>query len=363
MASNDLGLPETSRRALQEITERGRRAAHWLESERGYRRIYMGGAPTAGLGSPKSDIDIFVVLDSRAPASSEQLAFEGARVDIEYLELTSLRRLVDTCTTFRSTAEDLEQIGYATRSRLDSLTRFLLGEIVVDEDGALGALLDRLADRCEEYQRLLVARHATDVENIGDDVTGALLNGDLPGAEYQSREALYRAAEAYLAGRGDYYLNTKWLWAKWARTAGSGLGDGPDAVVGAILRDPHLPSPGDAVHRNLWLAQDLLAMATTGYRYRPVPTAHPAHCRRQPTDSLLRTSDSYLVTQQTASQAASQAVALSGPGVLLWGVAHGRTEREALRLVQAQLAEDGVSVPLDEISGYYRLLRDHRLIT
>ncbi|WP_280724696.1 hypothetical protein [Kitasatospora sp. MAA4] len=352
--SENPALPESSRKALDEILERGRRAAGRLESERGYRRIYMGGAPTAGLGSPKSDIDLFVVLDSRAPTSSEQLAFEGARVDIEYLELDALRSLVDTCTAFRSTSEDMEQIGYATRSRLDSLTRFVLGEILLDQDGALRDLLDRWADRRADYQRLLVARHATDVENLGDDVTGALLNEDLPGAEYQSREALYRAAEAYLCGRGDYYINTKWLWTKWARTVGDELG----AAVSGILRDPRLPSAGDAVSRNLWLAQDLVAMAATGYRYRPVASADPEHCRRQPADSLVPTSDSYLVTQQTASQA----VELSRQGVLLWGVAHGRTEQEALRLVQAQLSADGIGVPIEEIGGYYRLLRDHRLI-
>ncbi|MFS0696653.1 hypothetical protein [Streptomyces nitrosporeus] len=338
--------------AVLEIVERGRRAARWVAAGRGHERVYIGGAPLAGLGSPKSDIDLFVVTDSGRHADSEQVEFEGDRVDIEYVKLPSLRGAVDLCTTFRATAGNMRQIGYASRSRMDTLARFLLGETVVD-DGVLADLREHLEEDRGEFLRLLVARHCVDVQNIGDDVTGALLNGDLPGADYQSRELLYRAADAYLCRCDDPYVNTKWLWAKWERTAGDTLGPGTRAVI----RDPHLPDTLAAVRRNVWLAQDLTAMAATGYTYRPLTTAAPEHCRRTREYALIPTRDEYLVMRRV-----NEGVALSRQGVLLWGLAHGRSEEDAVRAVREVLAEqDGADVPLAEISAYYRMLAGHGL--
>ncbi|MFE5796703.1 hypothetical protein ACFQ8C_29580 [Streptomyces sp. NPDC056503] len=351
------GTAETGRSAalrptLEAITDRGRRVVHWLADQRGYSRIYLGGAPTAGLGSPKSDIDIFVVLDSDAPASSEQIDFESDRVDVEFIRLSGLRAMVESASSFSAAADDLRQITAHSRSRMDFLTRFLLGEIIVD-DGALAELQKLLKERQGEYLRLLVSRHCVDVQNITDDVVGALLNEDIPSADYQSREALYRAAEAYLASHGDPYVNTKWVWTKWERTVGDRLGEG----VRQVLRDAHLPVPGEAVLRNVWLSQDLVAMAATGYAYQPVLSAGPEHCRRTPEYSLIPAADIYLVLRQ-----ANEAVSLSRQGVLLWGVSHGRRTQDALVEVQRILDSDGLSVSIDEIEGYYRMLVETGLL-
>ncbi|MFG2428708.1 hypothetical protein [Streptomyces sp. NPDC048590] len=339
--------------AVGEIVERGLRAARWVAETRGYERVYAGGAPLAGLGSPKSDVDLYVVTDGKQRQDAEQVEFEGERVDIEFIALPSLRGAVDLCTTFRASPDNMRQIGYASRSRMDFLTRFLLGDIVVD-DGVLQDLRDHLQEDRTEFLRLLVARHCVDVQNIGEDVEGALLNKDLPGADYQARELLYRAADAYLCHRDDPYVNTKWLWAKWERTVGDGLG----TATREVIRSPHLEDTEGAVRRDVWLAQDLVAMAATGYRYEPLPDSDPWHCRRTTEYALVPTRDEYLVMRR-----ANEAVSLSRQGVLLWGLAHGRSREDACKAVRAVLAEqDGADVSLEEIDGYYGGLEDHGLI-
>jgi hypothetical protein len=332
----------TAAEAIAAISDCGRRAARWLADERGYTRVYVGGAPMAGLGSPKSDVDLFVVVDGQAGAA-EQIEFEGGRVDVEFIQLATLRGTVDTCSTFLATAENPRQVGFASRSRLDSLTRFLLSEIIVD-DGSLAELQEQLCEERAEYRKILIARHAIDVQNIGEDVEGQLLNEDLPGAEYQSRELLYRAAEAYLAANDDFYVNTKWLWAKWARTVGDDLG----AEVRAVIENPSLGAHRDVVARNLWLAQDLVAMAASGYRYQPIVEVEPAHARRQPFFALFPTSDALLVMRRV-----NEAVSLSRQGVLLWGLSHGRTADEAIAITHKMLTEEGIDLQEDEVREYY----------
>lgn len=339
---------------LDAIRGRGTRMARHMAAEQGFRRIYTGGAPLAGLGSPCSDIDLFVVLDEGEEDTEEQLFFEGQRVDVEYLRLRDLESLIDRFSSFTATSDNAEQIGFASRSRLDRVTRFLLSEIVVD-DGELGRLHAKLTDAGTEFRKLLIARHAQDAQNAAEDVSGAVLNGDLQSAEYQSREMVYFAAEAYLCAAGDLYVNTKWLWAKWARTFGDG---GPqDAELATVIRDLGLADPADAVARNIWLAQDLLAMAATGYTYAPVTAPRPAHTRRNPRYTLLPFSDGFVVTQQVGA-----GVELSREGVLLWGVAHGRPRAEAATAARKIMSEQGLDVSEDDVLAYYDSLVARELI-
>ncbi|WP_328904141.1 hypothetical protein OHR86_32985 [Streptomyces sp. NBC_00441] len=339
-------------RILGEIRDRGARAARHAAAEHGFRRVYMGGAPLAGLGSPCSDIDIFVVLDGE-DRSTEQFAFEGQRVDVEYVQLAELETLVRRFTTFEGTSTDTGQLSFAGRSRLDRTARFLLSEIVVDEGGQLAALHAQLAKGEDAFRKVLIARHAQDIQNAGEDVIGALLNGDPSNAEYQSREMVYRGAEAYLAGEGDVYVNTKWVWAKWDRT----VGDKAGGQLAEVLHDLGMPSTRDAVIRNLWLTQDLVAMAATGYRYVPVLDVTPPFCRRNPRHTLLPFADGFFATHEVGS-----ATELSREGVLLWMLAHGRTKADAVAAARASFAAEGVEIAQEDVSAYYDILEQSGLM-
>jgi hypothetical protein len=348
-------LAEDERKSqVEAIVERGRRAARAIASQRQYTRVFTGGAPLAGLGSPRSDIDIFVVLDDKSSGSDEQTEFEGQRVDIEYLTLAELAQRVASAVPFRATAAEPAQLGRASRSWLDTLTRFLLGEIMVD-DGNLEALHGKLTNQSSDYTRLVIARHAQDFQNRAEDVDGALLNGDLFGADYQSREMVYLAAEAALCAQGDLYINTKWLAARWERTMrGSVL-----EPVGEFIADLSLPDRRQAVRRNIWLAQDLFVQAATGYRYTlttdfpdawPIP---PGVVWRDPKLSILPFSDGIVVRRDFG-----RGMRLSSEGMLLWALAHGRDRESAVTETAKHLEAAGHYVSTPEIDEYYgNLLR------
>lgn len=331
-----------------DVLSRGRRAAEWLAKEHPVSRIYLGGAPTAGLGSPMSDIDLFVVRADRESPPPAQLEFEGERVDVEYLDLDRLRGDVQESTVFRVTNTDFSQTARFSRNRLDVLTRFLLGEVVVD-DGELAALRGRLTESMPDFSRLLITRHAIDAHNLTEDVCGAILNGDAPATRYLSQELLHRATEAYLCMRGDLYVNTKWIWARWRRSASDLL----KAAVTEVI-DHSYAAEGDVVRRNRFLAQDLLVMAATGLEYEPVLGADPEHHTR-PIDVCVipMKGDGVLI-----EAIRGESVLLSWQGALLWGIAHGRPREEAVRLMGGVLASKGLQVGEDEIAAYHASLVD-----
>ncbi|MFD0885806.1 hypothetical protein ACFQ08_14750 [Streptosporangium algeriense] len=311
-------------------------------------RIYLGGAPTAGLGSPMSDIDLFVVrADCESPPPA-QLEFEGERADVEYLDLEQLRRDVQESTVFRVTNTDFSQTARFSRNRLDVLTRFLLGEVVVD-DGELAALRRRLADNMPDYKRLLIARHAIDAHNLNEDICGAILNGDAPATRYLSQEFLHRATEAYLCMRDDLYVNTKWIWARWRRSASEPLKASLTEVI-----DHAYTAEGDVVRRNRFLGQDLLVMAATGLEYVPVPGAEPRHHSRRTGVSVIPMRGGGVLIESVRGES----VLLSWQGALLWGVSHGRTKEEAVHLMGGALASAGLQVGEDEIAAYHASLVD-----
>ncbi|MFF4413749.1 hypothetical protein ACFYY8_14545 [Streptosporangium sp. NPDC001559] len=311
-------------------------------------RIYLGGAPTAGLGSPMSDIDLFVVRADCESLPPAQLEFEGERADVEYLDLEQLRRDVQESTVFRVTNTDFSQTARFSRNRLDVLTRFLLGEVVVD-DGELAALRQRLADNMPDYKRLLMTRHAIDAHNLNEDICGAILNGDAPATRYLSQEYLHRATEAYLCMRDDLYVNTKWVWARWRRSASEPLKASLTEVI-----DHAYTAEDDAVGRNRFLAQDLLVMAATGLEYVPVLGAVPGHHSRRVDVSVIPMKGSGVLIESVRGES----VLLSWQGALLWGVSHGRPKEEAVHLMGGALASAGLQVGEDEIAAYHASLVD-----
>ncbi|MEU1880044.1 nucleotidyltransferase domain-containing protein [Streptosporangium sp. NPDC020072] len=322
------------------VVERGRRAGAWLKERFPQARIYTGGAPLAGLGSPFSDIDIFVVLNDDQSRLDEQLDFEGERLDVEHITLKNLSTAIDECSEFRFSRDDRRQMAFASRARLDHLTRFALGEILAD-DHVLETLQRQLGRAVDEFTKLLVARHCVDGANLAEDIAGALANGDASSADYLAREQLYRSAEAYLCSKGDRYIGTKWLWARWERTVGDDLGA---EVRSSIHREPGEPSGLDRTRR---LAQDLAVMASTGHDYHPTAKPHPGTWARRADTVVVPTREGALLLTPGRDD-----VAVSWQGALLWGLAHGRTMEQTTALMGEALLKAGESATGEEIAEY-----------
>ena len=174
----------------QEIARASVTRAGSYASEAGLSSVYVGGAPLAGLGSPKSDTDVFVVVDS-VPGDTEQVIQDGHRLDVEYITWAKLDELAELVMDYRVTPLDMTQLTRASRSALDFITRFHYGHVLADHDGRLASLQSRISSPESRLKDLLIARHAIDMGNLVEDVDGAIQSGDLACADYQGREAVY----------------------------------------------------------------------------------------------------------------------------------------------------------------------------
>lgn len=308
-------------------------------------RAFLGGSLFAGLGTPQSDVDLFLVPDAGADEPDRQVLVGGSRVDVECWPLAELRKAVDTCTVFSVTEADASQAQYASRPLLDRLARFAHAELVRD-DGVLAGLQARVRAAGGELARLVAARTGVEVRLNTEDAHGFLEVGDWPAAHHISRLALLSAAEAALSARGDVYLGPKWIWARWRRTIGDALGaDVTDVVFDRVATDPAAD-----VRRRLWLAQDLL-----------LGTVTPAYDLRVDPDPALPRRDSYATPFPTADavlvyRTGRKAVRLSPAGALLWGLAHGRDRRTAVDAVLDHLRATTPAVSADQVGSYHASL-------
>lgn len=299
--------------------------------------VFLGGSPLVGLGTPFSDVDVFVMFREDRKSTTEQLPFDGQRVDVETHSLDNLRAVVECVREVRMTTEDLSQIAFATRDRLDMLLRFLSGEIVAD-DGTLTELAGQVSDREEPLQHVLTARQATMVGNHVEDVRGFVEVGDPHAARHMSVQALLAAAEALLARVGDPYLGPKWVWQKWARSVDQSYAP----HIRELLFSRDLPG---AVNPHLWAAQDLLVHAFGFGGYDPVAAAAEEPVR-DPYATPIVTTDNVLMYRP-----GRQTARISTQGLLLWGIAHGRTRAEAVKLFTETPA--GAGIAASAVGDYY----------
>jgi hypothetical protein len=327
---------------VPDVVERSRDLAQKVLPQLRARAAFLGGAPFAGLGTPTSDVDLHVVVDGAPERGGEQLLVDGARVDVRYWSEQQLTDAVDLCTDYRFSEDEPAQLNMLSRRMIDLIVRFTLGDVVVD-DGVLAKLAQRVTVGQDQLIKMIVAIHAVDAENRVEDAKGFAAMSEPGAAGFISRQALMLAAEAALAARGDIYLGPKWIWTRWRRTIGDSFGaDVRDLVLGSQR------TVDDNGLSQLWLAQDLLVHAVSGYSY-PILTAAPdGRPRRTPYATPIPTTTAVLV-----ARTGRNATRLSRQGALLWGVAHGRTRDDAVHQTRTVLSASGTDVPVDDVATYY----------
>jgi len=325
-----------------ELLERAHRVAARVMLDWPGHAAYVGGSLLAGLGTPNSDVDLFVLVDQ--PRATEQVPVDGLRCDIEFVTPESLAALIDACGVFAVSETNLSQLAIAKPPALDRLVRLIYGATVADDDsGTVGRLRVRANARSEAIQLLIVAGQSMNCANRVEDAFGSLAVGDEVGAQYLARQSLIAAADALLVTRGDGYRGEKWMWRRWDRTVGAALGAG----VTDLLREPAV-----AVRPAFWLCQDLLVHAMTDRSY-PILTDGPeTGALRDPSVIPVLTNGPILLNKDDHS------VRVSRQGAFLWGAAHGRTRDAAVKIVAGQLeaAEPDVQKYYDSLleSGVLR---------
>ncbi|MDH6134213.1 hypothetical protein P3T37_003615 [Kitasatospora sp. MAA4] len=316
---------------------RAREAVLSLAAAEGAAAAYIGGALAAGLGTPMSDVDVYFVVPDGKPSAARQIFVDGRRYDIGYQSTDSLRALVDQISDYRADRDDLGILTAVGRKSLDPVVRFLLSETVVD-DGSIKALQDRARESISEIVRTMVGVMSFEVHNALEDAHGFHAVGDLQAASWALRSASLSAAEALLASRGDLYLGHKWVWARWARTFGSEI---PLPSPAAAAAEPV------AFGESVAVCQDLLIQAITGASYEVKPSVAPGALSRAPMACAVPLSGSVLVYLD-----GSDAAEISREGLLLLGLAHGRTRADAVSLTAGQLRSGGAQVTEAEVADY-----------
>lgn len=320
-----------------EELDRARGAVLSLAQAEGVTAAYIGGALAAGLGTPMSDVDVYFVVADGTPSAARQIFVDGRRYDIAYQTAGSLRALVAELSDYRADRDDLGILTAVGRKSLDPLVRFLLGVTVVD-DGTLKALEDLAEETAPEIVRTMVGVMSFEIHNALEDAHGFHAVGDLDAASWAVRSAALSAAEALLASRGDIYLGHKWVWARWARTFGSPI---PLPSPDAAQADPV------AFGESLAVCQDLLIQAITGRAYPLRRSVAPGALARAPMACAVPLRDSVLVYVGVGD-----AAEISREGLLLLGLAHGRTRAEAVTLTADQLRLAGTEVTEAEVAAY-----------
>lgn len=196
-------------------------AADQLRREHDVEAVYLGGSLMAGLGNATSDVDVFVVQRGEASRVPQQLLIAGHRVDVERRTTEWLEVL---CRRFEthSILRDATAESRALASSLDDAVRLLNSRVIFAGDHFF-ALKAQLFETVDAVRRLLINKYAVDALGSVEDLWGNVLADDLCSALLQSQNLVLLALQAYLAGCGDLYMNTKWAWRKLERTA-PGLG-------------------------------------------------------------------------------------------------------------------------------------------
>jgi hypothetical protein len=311
--------------------EQAREAASGIMADWPGARAYLSGSSFAGLGTPASDIDLYLITDDRW--GTAQINVDGVRVDVEYRSGEWIDALVANCREFTVTPTDASQLGYWRYEHLDEAVRFCLGEVVAD-DGTLADSQRIINDSADVVKKLIVSQLGASNSNRAEDIWGALEVGDHTGAQSLARTMLTSTAEALLAARGDAYIGLKWVWTQWDRTIGDQLGDD----VRRVLHDPAASATTCS-----WLSQDFLVMAITGHTYPIMLDASGSLPVRDTRIQPFLTSGPVLLNRPD-----TRAIQVSKQGATLWGLAHGRSREEAVAMASSLLAVD----PMD-VDRYY----------
>lgn len=170
---------------------------------------YVSGSTLAGLGTPTSDVDIFVIMAEAEAALPLQVHHDGERYDVEVIRESELRGWVTSCVDHEFTFANIMTI-HPFLDDLDQAARLHYATILKDAHGLLHEQRERLANDFPRFREMVVARWALRVNNFHEDFAGFVMCGDRDGSFYSSQSILTSGVKALTASTGLLYLGEKW---------------------------------------------------------------------------------------------------------------------------------------------------------
>ncbi|MGH9243350.1 MAG: hypothetical protein ACRD29_03340 [Acidimicrobiales bacterium] len=222
-----------------------------LARREGVTGAFLAGSASAGLATPTSDVDVYLVGPTLAPDRT-QLDHDGVRLDVHCVAHGMVAEVATAATaTLPAVADHRPGPSEAELS----LTTRLATMTVVEEDRVLNELRASLAERRPLLRRQLVRHFLARAESQHEDVRGFLDTGDLDSALLSATSALTSAAKAVTVACDDVYFGDKWVLAQLRRSAPHSF---PHRLVVALLTGAETV-PDERITRMRTLASTLTA--------------------------------------------------------------------------------------------------------
>jgi len=320
---------------------------------------YLSGSLLADLGSPTSDIDVFVVLRPgvEPETAMRQIRGSGERVDVEFYTTGYIEAAIDAVTDWKLTRDGLSRV-WVPENQLDFVVRLHYAEVLKDSP-TLAGFRSTLGERLPRLRQFLLARWAVEANNYLEDFEGAYLDGDYDSAALVGQSLMMVAGKAVAAAAGELYFGRKWVFQQLRRGAGAGFGyaEFVDSQCGRWTRPD--PVAGYARFR-----QDLQTLLTAAQclGWQAEAVARWPHWRsgtggisRDASFNPVRLSEGVLLNEEGRRQ-----FVVKPDVALVWGLCNGQPASDVVRAAVAladaapdlaDLTEERAGTVLDGLLG------------
>lgn len=180
--------------------------------------VYLAGSLFAGLGTPTSDVDVFVVLNVATDDQMLQVDSAGERVDIEFVTLAAVSARIRKATEW-SLAKGRLTDGWIPEKDIDFVVRLLNCEILSEDEPFRRMRLD-LEGKIDRVRQILLARWTIEAGNHLEDYEGAFADRDWASCQVIAQSMALAAGKAMTVAAGDLYFGRKWLFPQLRRSLG-----------------------------------------------------------------------------------------------------------------------------------------------
>ena len=175
--------------------------------------VCLSGSLIADLGTPYSDIDIFVVTSDGSGAL--QHGKGQARLGVEFRSAEWLEQVANLARPFAATLDENYPLT-TSADLIEDAVRLKIGRELKNSPELVRAK-NALDTGRRDLQKLVIAQVALDLASYWMDILGFLTKGDLDSAEMLSSEILLTALDAACVPDGDLYRGAKWIWSRTRR--------------------------------------------------------------------------------------------------------------------------------------------------
>lgn len=324
--------------------------------------VYLAGSLFAGLGTPTSDVDVFVIVDAATDDQMLQVDSAGERVDIEFVTMAVVAARIRKATEW-SLAKGRLTDGWIAEKDIDFVVRLLNCEVLSEDEPFRRMRLD-LEGKLDRVRQILLARWTIEVGNHLEDYEGAFAERDWASCQVIAQSMVLAAGKAMTVAAGDLYFGRKWLFPQLGRSLG------PEFPAGRCLelQQGRHADPADYLATRQFVQTCLAAAQTVGWlradarrwpwRANDVPDPN-APIRSPEYLPVPVDGDRYLLNMERRRQ-----LLVNRRTMLVWALCDGRPASDVVAdaaEVSAHLDPDDLLSP-EQAKGILAKLAESRLV-